>query len=183
MDYLSSLPSSEEQIFDATVLAHSLWYFSSPSLIFSTFRALKKHSKRLLLAEWSLVATHPSAQPHVLAALTQASLECRKPESESNIRTVLGPKRLTELALAAGWKLEKETLVQSDEGLLDGNWEISACLSASFEREVREKIDDEREQAAVLASRDACESSLNCVDGGRKGIRSMDVWVASFACT
>ena len=96
---------------------------------------------------------------------------------------MLGPKRLTELTLAAGWKLENQTVVQSDEGLLDGNWEISACLSASFEREVRENIDDEREQAAVLASRDACESSLNCVDGGRKGIRSMDVWVASFACT
>lgn len=163
------------------MLAHSLWYFGSPSLISSTFRALRQHSKRLLLAEWSLVATHASAQPHVLAALAQAALECRKTDnSDSNVRTVLGPKRLTELALAAGWQLECETLVQGGEGLLDGQWEVSACLSSSFEREVEEKLSDERERAAVLASRDACEASLKYVQGGWKGVRAMDVWVASF---
>ena len=162
------------------MLAHCLWYFSSPSLILSTFRALKQHSKRLLLAEWSLVATHPSAQPHVLAALTQAALECRKPKSVSNVRTVLGPKRLTELALAAGWQLESETRVQGGEGLLDGQWEVSACLSSSFEREVEEHVSDERERGVVLALRDACEASLEGVQGGRKGVKGMDVWAAGF---
>lgn len=179
LNYLSTLPSREDKAFDATVLAHSLWYFSSTSLILSTFRALKQHSKHLLLAEWSLVATHPSAQPHVLAALTQAALECHKPSSESNIRTVLSPKRLTELALAAGWQLESETLVQG-ERLRDGQWEVSACLSSSFEREVEENVSDERERAMVLASRDACEASLKGIEGGLKGVRAMDVWVASF---
>ncbi|PWY77382.1 S-adenosyl-L-methionine-dependent methyltransferase [Aspergillus heteromorphus CBS 117.55] len=180
--YLASLPASEDMAFDATVLAHCLWYFSSPSLILSTFRALRQHSKRLLLAEWSLVATHPSAQPHVLAALTQAALECRKPTSDSNIRTVLGPKRLTQLALAAGWQLERETRVpdQGEGGLLDGKWEVDACLSSSFEREVEEVVSDERERAVILASRDACEASVQGVQGGRKGVRAMDVWVASF---
>lgn len=178
---VSSLPTREAKAFDATVLAHCLWYFASPSLIMSTFRALKQHSKRLLLAEWSLVAKDLSAQPHVLAALTQAALECRKPEkSESNVRTVLSPKRLTELALAAGWQLEDETLVQSGEGLLDGQWEVSACLNSSFEKEVEEQVCDERERAVVFASRDACEASLKGIPGGRKGVRSMDVWVASF---
>lgn len=182
LDYLSSLQSapSDSKPFDATVLAHSLWYFPSPSLILSTFRALKQHSKSLLLVEWSLVATHPSAQPHVLAALTQAALECRKPESSSNVRTVLGPKRLTELALAAGWQLEGETRVQSEDGLLDGQWEVSACLSDRFEREVEEYVRDERERAVVLALRDACDASLVGVQEGRKGVRSMDVWVAGF---
>ncbi|CAD6590131.1 MAG: hypothetical protein ASARMPREDX12_007885 [Alectoria sarmentosa] len=189
LHYLSSLPSpsstssppaSDGKAFDATVLAHCLWYFSSPSLILSTFRVLKQHSKRLLLAEWSLVATHPSAQSHVLAALAQAALECRKPKSVANVRTVQGPKRLTELALAAGWQLESETRVQGGEGLLDGQWEVSACLSSSFEREVEEQVSDERERGSVLALRDACEASLEGVQGGRKGVRSMDVWVASF---
>jgi hypothetical protein len=188
-DFLSSLPSASSTsstaagdgtAFDATVLAHSLWYFSSSSLILSTFRALKQHSKSLLLAEWSLVATDPSAQPHVLAALTQAALECRKPETGSNVRTVLGPKRLTELALAAGWQLESKTLVQCGDGLFDGRWEVSACLSSSFEKEVEEHISDERERDVVLALRDACEASLENVQGGRKGVRSMDVWVARF---
>ncbi|KAI8190592.1 Methyltransferase ustM [Colletotrichum sp. SAR 10_66] len=181
LDYLSSLSStSESKAFDATVLAHCLWYFASPSVIISTFRGLKQHSKRLLLAEWSLVATDPSAQPHVLAALTQAALECRKKDSESNVRTVLGPKRLTELALAAGWQLETEALVQCGEGLLDGQWEVGACLSFDFEREVEQHVSDERERAVVLASRDACEASLKGVQGGLKGVRSMDVWVAGF---
>ncbi|KAH8698114.1 SAM-dependent methyltransferase [Phaeosphaeriaceae sp. PMI808] len=183
LEYLSSLaslPAGGSKVFDATVLAHCLWYFSSPSLILSTFRALRQHSKRLLLAEWSLVATHPSAQPHVLAALTQAALECRKPQSESNVRTVLGPKRLTELALAAGWQLESEARVQGGEGLLDGQWEVSACLSSTFAREIEDLVSDERERGVVLALRDACEASLEGVQGGQKGVRAMDVWTASF---
>jgi hypothetical protein len=162
------------------VLAHCLWYFPSPSLILSTFRALKQHSKRLLLAEWSLVATHPSAQPHVLAAVTQAALECHKPKSDSNIRTVLGPKRLTELALAAGWELENEARVQPKEGLLDGQWEVSACLSSTFEKQLEEHVHGERERSVVLALRDACEASLEGVQGGQNEVRAMDVWVASF---
>lgn len=183
LDYLSSLtpPSSpDSKTFDATVLAHCLWYFPSHRLILETFRALKQHSKRLLLAEWSLVATHPSAQPHVLAALAQAALECRKTQSTSNVRTVLGPKRLTELALAAGWQLESETRVQPTEELSDGLWEVSACLSPPFEKQIDEYVGDGRDRDVVFALRDACEASLECVQGGRNGVKSMDVWVASF---
>jgi hypothetical protein len=183
LEYLSSLSLSSPTstpAFDAAVLAHSLWYFSTPSLIQSTFRALRQHSKRLLIAEWSLLATHPLAQPHVLAVLAQAALECRKSKSVSNVRTVLAPKRITELALAAGWHLESETRVPSGEGLMDGQWEVSACISPSFEREVKEQVSDERERAVVIALRDACEASLEGVEGGSKGVRAMDVWVASF---
>ncbi|KAL3462313.1 putative SAM-dependent methyltransferase [Aspergillus heterothallicus] len=196
LEYLSSLPSPSSpssnsspatattscasKAFDATVLAHSLWYFASPSAILSTLRAAKQHSRRLLLAEWSLVATHPSAQPHVLAALTQAALECRKPSSDSNVRTVLSPKRLTELALRAGWQLDSEAYLQGDEGLLDGQWEVSACLSSAFQREVEEEVAGERDRAVVLALRDACEASLLAIPQGRKGVRSMDIWVAGF---
>ncbi|KAF2156253.1 hypothetical protein K461DRAFT_221464 [Myriangium duriaei CBS 260.36] len=180
LDFLSSLPVNDSTAFDETVLAHCLWYFTSPSLILDTFRAIKQHSKRLLLAEWSLVASRPSAQPHVLAALAQAALECRKPKSTSNIRTVLGPKRLTELALAAGWQLETEALVPGGEGLLDGQWEVSACLSPRFERQVEEQVSNVRERGVVHALRDACEASVRFVQGGREGVRCMDVWVASF---
>lgn len=162
------------------MLAHCLWYFSSPSLVVDTFRAIKQNSKRLLLAEWSLVATHPSAQPHVLAALTHAALECRKPESNSNVRTVLSPKRLIELATAAGWKLESESRVQPGEGVLDGRWEVSSCLSSCFEKQVEDHVRAERERAVIYALRDACKASLDGVQGGQKGVRAMDVWVANF---
>lgn len=182
LDYLSNLSSSgiSNKTFDATILAHCLWYFPSPSLVLSTLRALKQHSHRLCLAEWSLQATKPNAQPHVLAALTQAALECRKAESESNVRSVLSPKRLTQLALAAGWQLEDESVVQAGEGMLDGQWEVSACLSTGFEREVDDHVADERGRGVVLALRDACEASVKAVEGGTGGVRSMDVWVASF---
>lgn len=96
---------------------------------------------------------------------------------------MLSPKRLTDLALEAGWQLESEgPRVQCGEGLLDGRWEVSACLSAHFEKEVEQKLsgDYERERAVVLALRDACEASLEGVQGGRKGVRSMDVWTATF---
>lgn len=184
LDYLSSLSSADSDNggpFDAAVLAHCLWYFPSPSLILDTFRALKQHSKNLCLAEWSLTASTPSAQPHVLAALTQAALECRKPESHSNVRTVLSPKRLTELAQEAGWQLVSERLVECGEGLLDGQWEVSACLSPSFVQEVEDCVSDEREKSVVKALRDACEASLAAVKGGQRGVRSMDVWVANFS--
>jgi hypothetical protein len=93
---------------------------------------------------------------------------------------VLSPKRFTELAVAAGWKLESETRVECGEGLLDGQWEVSACLASSFEREVIKQIGDERERAVVLALRDACEASLDVLQGNKKRVRAMDVWVAAF---
>lgn len=178
--YLSSLGSSiRSGPFDAAVLAHSIWYFSSPSLVLSTFRALRQHTKRLLLAEWALSATHPTAQPHVLAVLAQAALESRKSESSSNVRTVLSPKRIKELALAAGWDVESEKLVQAGEGLLDGQWEVDVVLGEGFKRQIDECVSDVRERGVVRALRDACEASLDGVVDGRKGVRAMDVWVAS----
>jgi hypothetical protein len=189
LEYLSSLANSTSasslstrvtKVFDAAVLAHCLWYFSSPSTILSTLGALKSQSKRLLVAEWSLAATLPSAHPHVLAVLAQAALECHKSRSNSNIRTVLGPKRLTDLALSVGWQLESETRVQAQEGLLDGQWEVSTCLSASFEKELEEYVLDERERGVILALRDACEASLQHTPGGQKGVHAMDIWIASF---
>ncbi|XWW96452.1 hypothetical protein V2A60_004426 [Cordyceps javanica] len=185
LDYLSSLTpsSSTDTAFDATVLAYSLWYFFSPELILSTFRAIRQHSKRLLLSEWSLVASHPSAQPHLLAALAQAALECHRPEgsiSHRNVRTVLGPKRLTELAMAAGWQLESETSLQCGDELFNGQWEVGNCLSSDFQSDLETLVSDERKRTAVSALRDACAASVKVVDGGRKGIKAMDIWVANF---
>jgi hypothetical protein len=107
-------------------------------------------------------------------------LECRKPESESNVRTVLSPKRIKELAVQAGWRLEREARVECGKGLGDGWWEVEACLSESFGKEVEEKVMNERERGVVLALRDACEASLEGVEGGKRGVRGMDVWVGSF---
>ncbi|KZO93317.1 S-adenosyl-L-methionine-dependent methyltransferase [Calocera viscosa TUFC12733] len=186
LDYLSSLPpppsgqATSSSSFDIAVLAHCLWYFSSPSLLQQTLAALKPHARSLCLAEWSLVATERDAQPHVLAALTQAALECRKKESESNVRTVLSPLRVKALAEAAGWTVKSEASVQPGKGMLDGKWEVQAVMSKDFEKEVEEVVEDERERGVVLALRDAVAASLEAVEGGEKGVRAMDVWVGVF---
>lgn len=96
------------------------------------------------------------------------------------MRTVLGPKRITELALAAGWRLESEARVEAGEGLLDGQWEVAACLSPSFANQIEEHVSDERERGVVFALQAACEASLEGVQGGQRGVRSMDVWTVSF---
>ena len=82
--------------------------------------------------------------------------------------------------MAAGWSLEREAYVQPGEDLLDGQWEVTACLAPSFGQQIEKHVNDERERSVVFALRDACEASLKGVEGGQKGIRAMDVWVASF---
>jgi len=182
LDYLFTLPlpPAGQYTFSSAILAHCLWYFSSPSLIQETFAALRKHAKTLCLAEWSLVASRPEAQAHVLAALAQAALECRKPESSSNVRTVLSPARLKALAEAAGWKEASSGSLQPGQGMLDGKWEVGAALGKGFERQVLEVVKDERERGVVLALRDAVGAAVGGLEEGLKGVRSMDVWVGVF---
>ncbi|KAI0196414.1 SAM-dependent methyltransferase [Astrocystis sublimbata] len=177
--YLTRLPSTER--FDEAVFAHCLWYFDSPIDIVRLLKAVKQRSKRLLIAEWALASRNPCGQPHVLAALAQASLECRKPgNSQSNIRIALGPSRLIEVAKAAGWRLESQANLHAGIGLLDGQWEVAACLSPSFKQDVIKYVTDDKEKAVVAAVRDACETSLANVPGGMSKVLAMDTWVATF---
>ncbi|PPQ93055.1 hypothetical protein CVT25_011931 [Psilocybe cyanescens] len=180
-DPLQVLPStSTSPKYDIAILAHCLWYFSSVSVIHETFRRLDTHCKQIYVAEWALSSSHPAAEPHVLSALTQASLECRKPESQSNVRTVVSPAAIKKLAEEAGLKFVREGYISPKEGLLDGRWEVGSVASAGFVKEVEDIVKDERERSVIFALRDSMLRSLECVEGGRKGVRSMDVWCAVF---
>ncbi|EJT97267.1 hypothetical protein DACRYDRAFT_25090 [Dacryopinax primogenitus] len=174
IDYLSS--SSQ---FDTAVLAHCLWYFSSPSLLLSTLRALRARCTNLCIGEWSLSASLKEGQAHVFAALTQAALECRKPSSESNVRTVLSPSAIKTLAQEAGWSLESERSITPELRLLDGRWEVGDVLDPAFEEEVKENVQDERERGVIFALRDATQAAVDRVEG-MKGVGCMEVWVAVF---
>jgi hypothetical protein len=70
--------------------------------------------------------------------------------------------------------------VEAKEELLDGQWEVSACLSVSFEKGVETCVSGERERGVIFALRDACEASLQGIPGGQKGVHSMDIWIATF---
>lgn len=183
ISFLSSRPASEPP-FDLIVFANSLWYFSSPSQIGDTLELAGKHSKRIAIAEYSLHASpsiHPTAIPHIYAAFTQAALEVRKPNSTSNIRTVVGPKAITALAEGVKLKLQKETTFTPAADVDDARWETGMVASASFLEEINTTLtENARERELALALREAMLAAIADLPEGRKSIRMMDVWCAIF---
>ncbi|GJE99959.1 S-adenosyl-L-methionine-dependent methyltransferase [Phanerochaete sordida] len=166
--------------YDVAVLAHCIWYFGSPSVIAETFQLLGTRAKKICIAEWSLnVADAHPAHAHILSVLAEAALECRKdPETSiSNVRTVVSPIRIKELAVASGLKVEKEDVVTPGEGIFDGRWEAFRVLGDKFLQEIRDFVKNEREKSVVLALRDATVASVARLEDGVKGVRSMDTWV------
>lgn len=111
--------------------------------------------------------------------LAQAAMECRKPASESNVRTVVSPARIKDLAAQAGLVLQTEALVTPGAAVYDGRWETDHAVRTKFGQEVEEFVKDDREKAVVYALKDAVEASLARV-GGMKGVGTMDGWVAVF---
>jgi len=181
IDFLQSQSEKNAPKYDVAVLAHCIWYFSSPEIILETLRALSTRARHICIAEWSLsssVASRGSA--HVLAVLAEAMLESHKPESSSNVRTVSSPVRIKALAEKAGLSLQSESVWSPTEGMHDGRWEVEAVLNPSFLTEVDTFVDNEREKAAILATYDAVKTATEEV-GGVKAVQAMDVWCAVFA--
>lgn len=170
--------ASSDKVFDVAVLAHCIWYFASPSTLLRTFKALAPHTKKICIAEWSLTASDSRGIAHVLAALTQAAFECRKPDSESNIRTVLSPRRITELATDAGFKLEAEWVIPSPT-MLDGMWEVGPVVSANYLADVRKYVENEREIGVIEAMQDATRSAKAALPAEAKP-GAMDTWIGVF---
>ncbi|KAJ7773056.1 SAM-dependent methyltransferase-like protein [Mycena metata] len=178
LEFLSA--NTDAPRYDVAVLAHSLWYFSSPALILETLRVLATRAHRICIAEWSLSCAEGSnATTHVLAVLAQGAMECRKPASESNVRTVVSPARIKELAAQAGLVLQTEGLVTPGAGVYDGRWETEHAVRARFADEVEEFVKDDREKGMIFAMQDAVRASLAIV-GGMKKVGTMDGWVAVF---
>ncbi|PVI08602.1 hypothetical protein DM02DRAFT_510181 [Periconia macrospinosa] len=183
LEYLSSLsrfPDGSAKLFDVAVLSHSLWYFESPQEIIATLEALRQYCNRLHIAEWSLSTSDPAAQPHILAALTRAALDCHKPLNMMTNRMALDPQRIMELANEAGWRLQSDAILTNlDPRLPHAALEVNYCLSRAFYKEICAHVSDARKRAAVLAVRDACEVSWQAVPDGVRGVKPMDVWVGT----
>lgn len=172
--------NSDTPRYDVAVLAHSLWYFASPALILETLRVLATRAHYICIAEWSLSCAEGSnATTHVLAVLAQGAMECRKPASESNVRTVVSPARIKELAAQAGLVLQTEGLVTPGAGVYDGRWETEHAVRARFADEVEEFVKDDREKVLIFSMTDAMEAQVLRV-GGMKNVGTMDGWVAVF---
>lgn len=183
-DYLRNLPSPPPRAytFDTAVLSHSIWYFSSPSVLSETIVELAKHTRRICIAEYALTASKLSAIPHVLATLTEASLECRKENSKSNIRTILSPAEITKIVLESssnGLKVVKER-VETPKDLEDGFWEVGLVKSEKFNDEIEGLMVEEKEKAVVRALRDSTVNNLALLKSSGGKVTTMDVWAAVF---
>lgn len=178
-DPVAFLRSTTEH-YTTAVLAQCSWYFASPKVFSDILVALLSRADRVCISEYALTASDYRATPHVLAAFAQAALECRKPESTSNVRTVLSPERLRKAAVAAGWTVKAETVVQPPQGMLDGQWEVSWVTSQAFEEEVDKYVENEREKAVVVAARDSVCAASELVKANGDSVRTMDVWVVTF---
>ncbi len=182
VSFLSS-SSSSSQNWDAAILAHCIWYFPSASELHSILTSLKGRVKRVCIAEWSLSTSHPEGQAHVLAALARGLLEAYR-RSEENIRTLLGPEGIKEVAGRAGWRVENEGVVVPEEGLDDGRWEVGGVLAkgeGGFLQVVEGLGDDvdERVKTVMRSAWGAVDVAVKALPGGLKDVRSMDVWVAT----
>ncbi|KAM5531145.1 hypothetical protein V8D89_015166 [Ganoderma adspersum] len=168
--------------YTTAVLAQCSWYFASPQVWSDILTALLARVDRVCVSEYALSAGDPRAAAHVLATFAQASLEVRKDgdNSTSNVRTVFSPARLKSAAIAAGLKVESETLVRPPEGMLDGRWEVGWVLSAGFAKEIDEHVKDEREKAVVVAARDSVQAAVELLKAKDEKVATMDIWVATF---
>lgn len=163
---------------DVAILSHCIWYFSSPDYLKQLLAALLGQVARVCIAEWALTATDSRAVPHLLATLTQASLECRKAITKSNIRTALSPRAINEIALVAGLHREEQKTFVPHEGLKDGEWEVLRVIEDEFAAEIEECVKDSREKAVVHTLRDSVRAIVNPSE--REKMKAMDVWAVSY---
>ncbi|KAK0730304.1 hypothetical protein B0H67DRAFT_561245 [Lasiosphaeris hirsuta] len=176
-DPVAFLAANPAPRWDTAILAHCIWYFPSPSTLPEILTALRGRVSRVCIAEWALRASQPSAAAHVLAALARATLEAHKVESEENIRNVVTPAGIKDVVRECGWRVESEGFVVPERELADGRWEVGSVVDEGFVQEV-ERVEGDRVRALLRSARDATVSAAEAV-GGVRGVRSMDVWVAT----
>ncbi|TQV99343.1 hypothetical protein V2A60_004817 [Cordyceps javanica] len=171
------LATSGDKNWDYAVFSHCIWYFDSRDILSTILRAIKGRVGSILVAEYALKATERDAEPHVLSAIARASLEAHNPASTANIRCLLSPASIKEIAEASGWKVGDESNIVPAPDLLDGVWETGEVRSKSFVDEVEKRITSPRVKEMLLSSREAVIASHAAMDGRKT--RTMDVWVTS----
>ncbi|KAJ9121334.1 hypothetical protein QFC24_004670 [Naganishia onofrii] len=196
---LSAILRPQQDIYSIATLIHSIYYFPSPSVLVRTLTDLHAHEppiNTLLIAEHGLRASRTDQQAHLLAVLAQAGLESLRTEgaSTANIRTMLSPAAMSEVAEQAGWRLVREKMMTPDEELQDGRWEVGTVVSPDWMDEVETVLSSrEREKAWIRATRDSTKAAMEAVAAAHREtegqgwtgkplslVRNMDVWCAVF---
>ncbi|KAJ6597468.1 SAM-dependent methyltransferase-like protein [Mycena vulgaris] len=166
--------------YDFAVFSYCLWYFRTFEDIKNIFAVLKARGvRRICIAEWSLSAPHIESQTHFLAALTMAALSNCEETPERNVRMIISPQTIKELANQIGLALEHETFIDTrGKGPLDGTWEVNTILRSSFTSRIDEFSRNPRERSLIMALRDATIASYSQQRGA---VESMDAWCAVFS--
>lgn len=177
------------------VLAHSIYYFASPSTLRTTLRALASHQppiKYLCLAEYALHATVPEQFPHLLAVMAQSAADTLSGGGETgqnaaNVRTVLSPRAILGIANQAGWSVSTDgtggarqvTLTPQAE-LQDGEWEVGTVVADRWMEDIGGMMggDGDGRRAWIEAMRDGTREAAQTVKKSGRRVRTMDVWCA-----
>ncbi|KAM0081753.1 hypothetical protein ACKRZS_006080 [Fusarium odoratissimum] len=175
------LKETGDKKWDYAVFVHCLWYLDAPETLARMLKALKGRVNRICIAEYATKASEPAAIPHVLAALTRATLEAQRPDSEANIRCLLSPIDIKNIAGDSGWKVERETEIVPHEGLQDGGWEVGDVKSKSFLDDIEQYVADSKMKVMLRSGREAVVRAVEGLDG--KKVRTMDVWAATLVET
>ena len=171
------LQETGDEKWDCAVLVHCIWYLDSEETLTSMLKALKGRVNKLCIAEYSMQASSPAAVPHLLAALAQATLAAHHPESEANIRCLLTPTDIKRISDEVGWKVEEETMIQPDESLQDGKWEVGGVKSPEFLDDVEKYVSDTKVKTLLRGQREAVLRVDKQLAGTKA--RTMDVWAAT----
>ncbi|KAF5552667.1 SAM-dependent methyltransferase [Fusarium mexicanum] len=173
------LRETGDKKWDYAVFVHCLWYLDAPETLTRMLSALKGRVNRVCIAEYAMKASEPAAVPHVLAALTRATFEAQRPDSEANIRCLLSPPDIKSIAGDAGWKIERETEIVPHEGLQDGGWEVGDVKSKGFLHDIEQCVADSRIRVVLRSGREAVVRAVQGLDDTK--VRTMDVWAATFS--
>ncbi|KAM0353035.1 hypothetical protein ACHAPU_001921 [Fusarium lateritium] len=171
------LAETEGKKWDYAVLVHCLWYLDGEEPFAGMLRALKGRVDKICIAEYSMKASGPAAVPHVLAALTRATFEAQKSDSDANIRCLLTPPDIKRIAEQAGWTVEQETEIVPDASLQDGLWEVGDLLSQDFLHDVEENVRDNKIKVLLRGGREAVMGAVKGLNDGK--VRTMNVWAAT----
>ncbi|KAF5621121.1 SAM-dependent methyltransferase [Fusarium tjaetaba] len=170
------LKETGDKKWDYAVFVHCLWYLDAPETLTRMLKALRGRVDRVCIAEYAMKASEPAAVPHLLAAMTRATFEAQRPESEANIRCLLSPPDIKNIAEDAGWKIERETDIIPHAGLQDGGWEVGDVRSMSFLDDIQQYVTDRKVRMVVKSGREAVIRAVEGLDGKR--VQTMDVWAA-----
>ncbi|KAJ5889341.1 hypothetical protein N7504_010151 [Penicillium tannophilum] len=174
--------SASEPLYDYAVFARSTWYLPSAETLTPMLVALRGRTKHLRIAEYSTdIQGDIAALPHLLAAISQAEFNSRDDnlDRQDNIQSIVTPQKIRELALKAGWVLEKEDVIKSPEDQEDAGWEVGRVLSEKYRARSRSSGGASRQEYAdALIS--AVEESKRALGPSPK-LRTLPTWLGSWA--